>query len=525
MPNDEVLGPFRDHGFLVQPVSGADFADVATFAGMAAVVFVQSATKPNQIAAALRNHAQPLLDHGCLAIVVMVTAHVNEDGSRMSYSGLVAQVIGQTKLPMAGASTFTPEELASADLVSTDDQPLPHVRLFGIDTPWRYVANALALVDHDTVISAKLAIHAPRHVKLSNIQELMLRRAFADCSSIHLVAMDDEGKSGASVFRAYADLQSGLLGPWPQPYFVKIGPRDKIFQEFQNYAAVVSPYVPFHLGPRLIAERCHLGANHGVIVGDFVERSESLRDCASRGRAGPAIASLFQSTLHGWYRLAVDDPIPLPKRLHFPKKKPPAMRLHFAKRLGLTRSLSALRQLYLQSMSLTPVLTGPIHGDLHAANILVRGGDAILIDFYAHKDDMPILFDIACLEVSLLIDGFENDDRETYSWLRSILPLYEAPLLRSTCATTHPKEPSAWFFACVNQLRLFARDMQRCDGQYAAVLAIALLRKACKDPKLTGKANRRRAAAYVLAEKLLHGTFAASAVNDVTAPARSVDVA
>lgn len=524
LPGDEVLEPFRDHGFLVQPVSSPDFANVATYASMAAVVFLQSATKPNQVVTALREHAPALLNHGCLAIVMMVTDQVQADGGRISYAGLVARVLKEMNLPIAGVSAFTPEELANAELVSTDDQPLPHVRLFGTGAPWRLVANALALVDHDTVVSAKLAIHPPKHVKLSSIQELMLRRAFADCSSIHLVAMDDEGKSGASVFRAYADLQKGLLGQWPQPYFVKIGPRDKIFREFQNYGAVVSPYVPFHLGPRLIAERCHLAAGHGVIVGDFVERSESFRDCASRGRAGPAIASLFQSTLHGWYRLAEDDLTPIPKRLHFPRRKPPTRRLHFAKRLGLTKSLAALRKLYLRSMELTPVLTGPIHGDLHAANILVRGVDAILIDFCAHQDDMPILFDIACLEVSLLIDGFDKDDRDTISWLRSIMPLYEAPLLRSPCATTHPKEPSAWFFACVNQLRLFARDMQRCDGQYAAVLAISLIKKACKDPELTGKANRRRAAAYVLAEKLLHGTFARTVANEIPVAANSAGV-
>lgn len=524
LPDADIRELFEDHGFLVRLVSGADLGDATTYAGMAAVVFVQSMVKPSHIASALREHAQTLLDHGCLAIVIMVTHHVREDGGRVSYARLVGQVIKDERLPIAGASVFTQEELGGCATIPTDDQPLPHVRLFGNATPWKYVANALALVDHDTVVGAQLDIHPPKGVKLSPIQELMLRRAFADCSSIHLVAMDDEGKSGAAVFRAYADLQSGLLGPWPQPYFVKIGPRGKIFQEFQNYGAVVDPYLPFNLGPRLIPARCHLGARHGVIVGDFVERAESLRDCASRGRAGPAIASLLQSTLHGWYRFAKDSMTPLPERIGFPAHVPAAARWHCAERLGRTQSLEALQELYLRSVALTPVLTGPIHGDLHAANILVRGGDAILIDFLAHKDDRPILCDVAWLEVSLLIDGFEKDERDTLPWLRSILPLYEAPLLRSACATTHPKEPSAWFFSCVNQLRLFARDVQRCDGQYAAVLAIALLRKASKDPKLTGKPNRRRAAAYVLAERLLLGTFGQAAGVEPGPAVGAVDV-
>ena len=436
----------------------------------------------------------------------------------------MATIIGRNKLPVAGLSIFTPEELKVARLRPSSDQPLPHVRFFKVGTPWNLVANAIAATDQEAPPSAALDIALPKDIRLDAAEELLLRRAFADCASIHLSSMDDEGKSGASVFRAYADLQEGLLGPWPQPYFVKIGPRGKVFQEYQNYLAVVDPYVPFHLGPRLIPERCHLGAAQGIIVGDFVERAESLRDCASRGRAVPAIAALFHSTLHGWYRFASEKPIPLTQRLNVPDFTRVSRRLRHARRLGSTKSASDLCQLFEQSKYLLPVLVGPIHGDLHAANILIRASDAILIDFCAHRVDMPVLFDIACLEASLLIDGFASDGRKILPWLRSIAPLYDGALLETACATAHPKEPSAWFFSCVNQIRLFARDMQRNSGQYAAALAVALLRKASKDPYLRGKDNFRRAAAYVLAEKLLieafDKTLAASMASKAATPAK-----
>lgn len=181
--------------------------------------------------------------------------------------------------------------------------------------------------------------------------------------------------------------------------------------------------------------------------------------------------------------------------------------------------ITSLDRQFQSSATLQPVLMGPIHGDLHASNILVRANDAIVIDFYAHHNDMPILYDVACLEASLLLDGFASDDRKVLAWLKSIAPLYQGALLDNACATVHPKDASAWFFACITQIRLFARDAQRCRGQYAAILAVALLIKASKDPSLKGKQSMRRAAACVLAEQLLDGAFGAPSLVPAATPA------
>lgn len=505
-PDDAVMAVFRERDYVIEPFGDADVLSADQVDATAAVIFVQDPSRATSLLGPLKAHGNALLDHGCLIFITLVTElRMPGEGVR-SLAMPVAQVIGRQNWPIAGAAILNADERRKAGVTRVDDAPLPHIRLFRAGTPWHQVANAIAASDHDFAPSATLRIE-PAGLALQADHDVLVRRAFADCSSVHLVPMDEAGKSGATVFRAYADLQTGHLGPWPQPYFVKLGKREKITREYQHYLRVVDPYVPFHLGPRLITERCYLGASEGVIVGDFVNRAESLRECAARDRGSHAIASLFHSTLHGWYRWAKEVAVPMTEHFKVPRFQGMEVRLNEAEQLGARNRPDELQELFAQSRFCLPVLSGPIHGDLHASNILVRGHDAILIDFFAHREAMPVLFDVACLEASLLIDGFASDDRDIAPWLTSVRPLYTGPLLLNACATAHPKEPSGWFYHCANQLRIVARDFQRSDGQYAAVLAIALLRKANKDPDLSGKDSRRRAAAYVIAEMLLLETF------------------
>jgi hypothetical protein len=347
---------------------------------------------------------------------------------------------------------------------------------------------------------------------------LLLQRAFADCKDVHLVLME-EGHSGVTVYRACAELTGGLHGQWPQPHFVKIGQRGKIFAEYKTYEEKVDPYVPFHLGPHLVRERCCLGANEGVIVGDYVEESESLRDCACDGRSASAIACLFDRTLLGWHRQARPVSTPLSAGLlgHFPRRIA-AQRLERAQQLGASLNIQQLRSLF-ELCTSTPVLVGPIHGDLHAANVRVRATDAIVIDFFAHRSDYPLLYDAATLEASLLVEGFAHDDRDAKEWLDSLQPLYDYPPLDNASNQANPKNRSFWFHACVQQIRRYARQWECGRGQYAGALAIALLTKAKKDVSAPERESSRRAAAYVLAERVLSSTFGDQPAADAPAVA------
>src|SRR5262249_39128276 len=161
-------------------------------------------------------------------------------------------------------------------------------RVYGLNAKWRDIANFL--VEHPPGPPPRpretLTITVERKKKRwRRGYETLLRRAFWDCEKVHLQPMED-GRSGVAVYCAHAKPAAEQLGRWPLPYFVKIGDRRKIFSEYVNYQDRVDPCIPFHLGPHLIPDRCCLGANAGVIVGDFVEESESLVDCAREGRAG-----------------------------------------------------------------------------------------------------------------------------------------------------------------------------------------------------------------------------------------------
>jgi len=363
--------------------------------------------------------------------------------------------------------------------------------------------NAPALREQLTVTLSNARTGGPVYV--SESEEILIRRSFWDCKSVQLLQID-EGNSGVRVYQAYPMVGLNLLkGKWLLPHFVKIGQRRKIFSEYENYVDAVHGYVPFHLGPHLVPERCCLGAKDGIIVGDWIEESESLRDCARSGRAAAAIACLFDRTLHGWYRSAEAEYVSVAKmlRARFPTWIG-AKRWQRAQELGATRELGKLHRLFRRCNG-KPILVGPIHGDLHASNVRVRATDAIVIDFYSH-DGAPLLYDFACLEASLLVEGFDESLTDTDSWLASVESLYQgAPDMAPPHAD--PCAPSCWFHSCVRQIRHHAQRVEKVKGQYAGCLALALLVKATKDLDVREPESSRRAAAYLFAERILSGAF------------------
>lgn len=366
------------------------------------------------------------------------------------------------------------------------------------------MAKELATIPSDKDPNGNLIIKIEGEKrKLTIGEDLILRRAFYGCKEVHLLPMLD-GLSGVLVYRAYATLLSGSH----LQYFVKLGDRNEIFTEYFNYAEHVRDFIPFHLGPHLASDRCCLGADKGIIVGDFVNESESLHDCARDGRATHAIASLFNQTLSGWYIRSRKDSRSIGTLLAhlFPKTDIPPKRRALANKLGATKSLLDLLAVIKDFKSIH-VLIGPTHGDLHAKNVLVRTTEAIVIDFLKYSEDNPLVYDAACLEVGLLIDGFSKDGRRINAMTKSIEPLYNCGNLHIAPKCDHPKSKSYWFYNAVHQIRIHARQMECEDNQYAAALVVALLRRACKDTEFSPKEENRRASAYFLAELVILNTF------------------
>jgi len=515
-PPAEAKQVFEERDYYVESAGCTDeqLQDDAFLSGLSAVIFTQSAAKPLQITKDLEIHGRRLLDFDCR--IVLYSMPVNG-------ASILANKLNELRIPTAGLPT---QEAATLNKWQrpTGDPPLPYARYFDSSVPWYRIANFLSDNPSGPAPHSALNVTIDPHVDrdgkqakivLTEPAKLLLQRAFADCSDLHLTPLDG-GRSKVCVFKACAELKGGIHGQWPQPHFVKIGSREKVFAEYEVYEAHVDPYVPFHLGPHLVSERCCLGATEGIIVGDYVEESESLYSCASDGRSASAIACLFDRTLLGWHRRASKVDISISEGLlkEFPRKID-SERLKCAQQLGAEKTLAELRELFLRCKAI-PVLAGPIHGDLHAANVRVRANDAIVIDFFAHKQDYPLLCDAAALEASLLVDGFGDLDQnwsieDIKKWIESLSPLYNGSPLELGLGHANPKSKSFWFHACVRQIRRYARQWEYGGGkQYAAALALALLRKATKDAHVPEPQASRRATAYLLAERLLVASFAAT---------------
>jgi hypothetical protein len=430
---------------------------------------------------------------------------------------LVLDCLSRMRLPPSGF------DKAEADRFSEDwfdpTIPLfaPFVHILRADDNWDSLANLITSNPAGRPPNKSMTIDGP---DLTDERKLLLKRAFWDCSKIELLPKTD-GMSGVDAFEAFAHLATNVVGgPAPYRCFVKLGPRVKVAREFEKYRTTALENVPFHLGPRLRANRCVLGKSEGLITCDFVVGAETLRDCIRDGRGVHVIGNLFNQTLISWRRAATMEHRPLQEFLaeHLRERSViPEHREPLVKAYGTTSTLEELKALIARACPSQPVLVGVIHGDLHATNVLVRMNDAVIIDLERIATGQPLLLDAASLEGGLFVDGFVGDRRSAKEVLTSIQPLYTTAALEQDDHYCDPANRSAWFVDSVRQIRMQARQMERRPHQYGWTLAAVLLKKACNldalpedgDAGALGSAKLTRedvrAMAFVLAEKIILG--------------------
>lgn len=405
----------------------------------------------------------------------------------------------------------------------------PFVHIVESDEDWDALANTISHNDAGPSPSSTLEIEAVdangARVQFEHEDDLLIRRAFSNCRRVQLLGKPN-GLSGVSAYEGYAYLGDNEVGgEWPYRFFVKIGKRVKVAREFHKYGTTLLENVPFHLGPRLRRERCVLGLSKGLIVSDFVSGSEPIRDSAREGRGIAAISNLFNVTLLSWRRAAKDESLPLAESLMLllrdddgNDRTVPPHRLARLDDFTASGSLGELIQIVKNMPESVPVLTGMVHGDLHATNVLVRMNDAVIIDLERINTSMPLLFDAASLEAGLFVDGFIKDRRSAKDILASVSSLYEIQAFEKDDHHCDPSVASAWFMDCVRQIRMQAKQMERADRQYAWMLGVAFIKKACnKDdfseghpvtfasPPTCHEAAREaaRTLAYVIGEKII----------------------
>ncbi|WP_207004743.1 phosphotransferase [Trinickia mobilis] len=453
-----------------------------------------------------------LLNHDCRLYVRYTEAIGDKD--------IVLRALNSQQLPPSGF-VETDGKFFYGDWFEGVNHPVfaPFVHVLPDKTAWDNLAN---LVVQNPAGKApnqdlKIEIYDVNHnaIHLESEAELLVRRAFWNCSSVRLNAKAN-GLSGVGAYDAFAHMSKNVVGgDWPYRFFVKLGSRVKVSREYHKYRTTALENVPYHLGPRLRMDRCVLGRSQGLIVSDYVSGAEALRDCAREGRGVPAIGNLFNLTLLAWRRAALDAEVPLAEYLgnHFPKAIPPH-RAALIEAYGGTHPPEYLRQVFESQIS-QPVLVGVVHGDLHATNVLVRSNDAVIIDLERIQLGMPLLYDAASLEGGLFIDGFIGDRRTGAALLASLVSMYSASAFYGDDHFCLPQDGSAWFVDSVRQIRMQARQMERSPRQYGLTLAAVLLKKACNPEDFRSSTEEMdvnpapltreavRALAYVLGEKIL----------------------
>lgn len=486
------------------------------------VIVSQDPARPRKLIDFLQQYAHQLLAADCRIYLRCATKPQVLD--RLGARDLVINAINELKLPTVLLSDEDRDKLGEWDQERLRPSLSPYVA-FGEDSEsWdvlvrRILSNPAGPMPCGT--QEVEIIDATGNPKSCHLEVgILLKRAFFDCKQVRLHEIG-QGKSGPAAYRAFVIPAQAHTGePWPYQYFVKIGDRPIIAKEFMNYRDTVLEHIPYHLGPRLREERCVLGSQHGVMVCNYVTNAVALGKWAKSGHGAAAINNLFMHTISAWRNGDSDESYNLGNVLLelFPQDPPPDFRLEKIAALGHTIQHKELHEKLSVYRSL-PTLTGTIHGDMHAKNILVRNSEAILIDFEKLQERGAVLMDIASLEAGLLDDVFWGDSRSPEELLKFLRPLYCAKAFQRNRLKRQPTEVANWFYDDVRCIRMNARTYERQKRQYAWMLATVMLKKACKDKNqdevVAGWGEKRngltpedvRAIIYILGAELLCSLF------------------
>ncbi|RYD83861.1 MAG: hypothetical protein EOP84_07100 [Verrucomicrobiaceae bacterium] len=397
---------------------------------------------------------------------------------------------------------------------------LRHVPLLG--TGWQLLVESRA----GTVAEA-IARHHPGPAQDSRVElrgdnnfseedRVLLQRAFHDCTYVHLERMPD---GTSDVYIAHAKLGGSRVGPFPLPLFVKIDKRSRAKRERDHYGECTTSFIPFYARPNLHLHRCLMGAYRGIIVGDFVERSESLLELVTRGDAQSAINSLFQDALRGWRAQSYEDKEALAENVLYKNCLPHEV---LDRKRSLLDEYSAIATTLGSSLNATEVARrldalppirhrrGFTHGDLHCANVRARAGEAILIDFHSVGPG-ALSTDPATLEVSLCLEFMAPEAQ----WLAAMNELYSMENLRTAPRPREPTTPLKPLWEAVRQIRHYGLAEQVTDYEYCRAVAIQLIRKVAHRRNSSEQLKRRPyfiklAAAIVL---MLEGRSRANELN------------
>lgn len=371
----------------------------------------------------------------------------------------------------------------------------------------------------------------PPSLPLPSKEVLLLRRSFYDCDRIYLEPLGG-GRDAAGVYCVHAWLRQSVVGRRPLPFFIKFSTPDKIDTERRNYQDYADLYIPFYLRPNIVPGRCVQIKGLACLAGNFVEDSITLRSALRRSQSPGIIFSLFEISLRGFRSQPASGPTeswdqPLEafvrERARAAEVQEDAVNL--ARRsFGLRSTPIEIEKRLCAAIGSVKRNFGPYHGDLHAGNVMVRGRDAILIDFSAVRritpkgeevKGGPLTADPAALEVSLVFGTDEKDKpAEFKEWRKAVSQFYDGgPIHEPPSLGTGPG-PFAWLYRALREIRHILLGCDCKQEEAAELLAAYLLRFArlpadtFSSQKLSQLARKRQAYALVVAERIVDSLLA-----------------
>jgi hypothetical protein len=375
------------------------------------------------------------------------------------------------------------EDLVQVDAMRKKEFPTSQAKIVLGYELWRAAELAAR---HDPGPPASEVKIEPDSISLSVDDRLLLRRAFFDCERIFLEKITG-GRASMAVFRVHAWLRPEycIAGPRPLPFFVKLADPSSIEQEKEKYRQFAERFIPFNLRPNIDQSRCVRTRNMAVLAGDFVDDAVPLRKCLKLGMAVGALFALFETSLKG-FRLQpfASGKSPLPGGLtgfardRIKLSEMPEEILSRARGFGLSLSPGQLWDSLQQASEKIASIMGPCHGDLHAGNVMVRGGDAIVIDFYSVENG-PLTADPAALEVSLMFGKDEDDNGiAPEDWRAFVAQIYppEPHSLHPPALSESQPGPFSWLRRSVRELRHILLACNMHEHEAKIILATYLIR-------------------------------------------------
>jgi hypothetical protein len=352
---------------------------------------------------------------------------------------------------------------------------------------------------------------------LSPEVKLLLRRSFYDCERIHIKKLGG-GKDAEALFKVFAWMKNSEVGPLPMPFFAKISKPDKIDRELLNYRVYTDLYISFQYRPNCRIERCVRTSNFKSLVGDFVDDSILLRAALKDIHHSGIIFSLFERSLKSFRiqpfvarRMPATGDLAnfIDERVWLDQLKSRTDVIERAKAYGLKTEVENLHNLLLRVCPPSCII-GPIHGDLNSRNVMVRGNDAILIDFSAIKPNGPLTADPVNLEVSLCFELDENEKLLPFDAWRVLIDELYIPdkLLQPPALSEGVPTEFSWLRRAVREIRHILTGCDCCNDEIKAIVACYLLRAVRLAPEEIHNEKDKlefeyRAYALVVAERII----------------------